>query len=255
VGNLYLLRLTYKLRPIERQLPTARDKKTREEADLIRMFSDAFASRTHHPSDIALARRLLSHEQAELIVAGLLRDHLGARPDAVEEATAARRARAPRPVEVAPVAPQAEAPRTPMRPSPPGRDAGPSSGRDPAVTHSIPEPPRTERSGERAGEDEVEPLREVPQTDPTSEDESPPEENGANELYVSVGRRDGAKPSDYHAVLEAAGIGPESLEYVRVRHRHAFVGVREGEVERALAALNGALIAGRRANAERARRA
>ncbi|HSU40746.1 MAG TPA: DEAD/DEAH box helicase, partial [Polyangiaceae bacterium] len=93
VGNLYLLRLTYKLRPIERQLPTARDKKTREETDLLRMFTDAFSARRTHPDDLALARRLLSHDEAETIIAGLLRDHLGARPDAVDEATAARRTR------------------------------------------------------------------------------------------------------------------------------------------------------------------
>lgn len=91
---------------------------------------------------------------------------------------------------------------------------------------------------------------------PGSADEAPPDkhERSDNELYVSVGRRDGAKPSDYHAVLEAAGITPENLEYVRVRHRHAFVGVRPESLERALTALNGATIAGRRANAERARR-
>jgi hypothetical protein len=74
-----------------------------------------------------------------------------------------------------------------------------------------------------------------------------------NEIYVSVGRRDGAKPSDYQAVLEAAGIGPDITEYVRVRHRHAFVGVRGGDqLDRVIAVLNGATIAGRRASAERA---
>jgi hypothetical protein len=43
-------------------------------------------------------------------------------------------------------------------------------------------------------------------------------------------------------------------EYIRVRHRHAFVSVQPEKVEQAIAALNGATIAGRRANAERARR-
>jgi hypothetical protein len=76
-----------------------------------------------------------------------------------------------------------------------------------------------------------------------------------NEIYVSVGRRDGAKPSDFQTVLADAGIGPESTEYIRVRHRHAFVSVNGEKLEQALSALNGAVIAGRRANAERARRA
>ena len=55
-------------------------------------------------------------------------------------------------------------------------------------------------------------------------------------------------------MLESAGIGPETAHYVRVRHRNTFVGVRDEDVERVLGVLNGAVIAGRRATAERARR-
>jgi len=78
IGNLYLLRLTYKVKPVERQLPSARELKTRAETDLLQLFVDAFAKRKTHPDDLALARRLLSHEQADTVIAGLLRDHLGA---------------------------------------------------------------------------------------------------------------------------------------------------------------------------------
>src|SRR4051794_23954005 len=92
IGNLYLLRLTYKIRPIEKQLPTAGEKKTRAEADIVLMLAEAFLPKPVHPDDLAIARRLLSHEGAEQIVAGLLRDHLGDRAEAVEEAAAARRA-------------------------------------------------------------------------------------------------------------------------------------------------------------------
>ncbi|HTA92452.1 MAG TPA: DEAD/DEAH box helicase, partial [Polyangiaceae bacterium] len=99
IGNLYLMRLTYKVKPVERQLPSAREMKTRAESDLLRLFVEAFEKRKTHPDDLALARRLLSHEQAETVIAGLLRDHLGARPEAAEEATAARRAKPPRAAE------------------------------------------------------------------------------------------------------------------------------------------------------------
>jgi hypothetical protein len=71
---------------------------------------------------------------------------------------------------------------------------------------------------------------------------------------VSVGRRDGAKPSDYQAVLEGAGLTEDEVGYVRVRHRHAFVGVKGEALERALGALHGAMIANRKATAEPARR-
>ena len=74
------------------------------------------------------------------------------------------------------------------------------------------------------------------------------------EIYVNVGRRDGAKPSDYQTALEGAGVGSEGTGYIRVRHRHAFVGVRHEFLERALEALNGATIAWKRASAEPAKR-
>ncbi len=92
VGGLYLLRLTYKIRPIEKQIPSEGELKTRAEADLVTMLVEAFAGRAPHADDLALARRLLTHELHDVIFAGLLRDHLGARPTAQQEATAARRA-------------------------------------------------------------------------------------------------------------------------------------------------------------------
>ena len=41
IGALYLMRLTYKIRPIERHLPSARERKTRAEADLVQIFVQA----------------------------------------------------------------------------------------------------------------------------------------------------------------------------------------------------------------------
>ncbi|MGK3994026.1 DEAD/DEAH box helicase [Sorangium sp. So ce1024] len=147
VGPLYILRLTYKIRPLEKQLPTEGELKTRAEADLVAMLAEAFLPKGTHPDDLSLARRLLTHDQAEAIVAGLLRDHLGARPTAQEEASAARRAQQPR------AAREAALPST--RPEPAargdrgeGRAARESSPRaaDSAEPRS---PPETERSSER----------------------------------------------------------------------------------------------------------
>ena len=70
------------------------------------------------------------------------------------------------------------------------------------------------------------------------------------ELYASVGRRQGAKPSDYERQLQEAGVPAESVAYVRVRHRNAFVGIDKNELERALGALDGATIGGTRVKAE-----
>jgi ATP-dependent RNA helicase DeaD len=126
VGHLYMLRLTYKIRPIERMLPTKGELKTRAEADIVTFLADAYAGRTADAMHLAVARRLFTHEQAESIVAGLLADHLGANaaPDPIQDAADARRAKNP------PPAPVVEAP--PARRDEP-RDA-----------------PRTLRDGERA---------------------------------------------------------------------------------------------------------
>jgi ATP-dependent RNA helicase DeaD len=278
VGNLYLLRLTYKLRPIERQLPTARDKKTREEADLLRMFADAFSARRPHPDDRALARRLLSHDEAEVILAGLLRDHLGARPDALDEATAARRTRTTKNLAASDEQEPDGAPgeRRRDRSRERGRESGERTRDSGERQRSRPEPPgerqrsRPEPPAERRlqvavaepvlpPEPSIEPppLIGIADEAPNAEAAEPPDAAfvpSGSEIYVSVGRRDGAKPSDFQSVLENAGIGAESTEYIRVRHRHAFVSVQPEKLDQAIAALNGAVIAGRRANAERARR-
>ncbi len=78
-------------------------------------------------------------------------------------------------------------------------------------------------------------------------------DEGLSEIFVNVGRRDGATPADFHAVLEGGGLPTDATDYVRVRHRHAFVGTRKELLERVLQVLNGATIAGRTAAAEIAR--
>ncbi len=351
VGNLYLLRLTYKLRPIERKLPSALELKTRQETDLLRLFEEGFASRRPHPEDLALARRLLTHESADVILAGLLRDHLGVRPEAVEEAKAARRARSPERVETPAASrptpraerreerPREERPRAERREERPReerpreerpreerpreerpRDERPREER-PREARAVDDRPRDDRPREERSADDrprddrprgersrgrrsearrrpepqhgpetvgsvqiharppelepaseaVEPTRPAGEVEPAaapvvvtlerngsevSEPAIEPDEGipeGVAEIYVSVGRRDGAKPSDYESLLERAGLA-EQTDYVRVRHRHAFVGVKSEHFVAALAALQGATIAGKRAEAERARR-
>jgi ATP-dependent RNA helicase DeaD len=69
-----------------------------------------------------------------------------------------------------------------------------------------------------------------------------------------VGRKDGAKASDFYTVLEQrAGITIDDTDYVNVRQRHTFIGLPKDLLSRALDALNGAVIAGREATAEPSR--
>ncbi len=415
VGGLYLLRLTYKIRPIEKQIPTEGELKTRAEADLVTMLVEAFtaagsAGRGVHPDDLALARRLLTHEQSDVIFAGLLRDHLGARPTVKQEAAAARRATRPvppapppRPVKVVapvaaapvpmaetpkppvaaapkpavpvetprapvavaplppPVLPRPEAPRAPVpvaeapkpfveaprplpsadrRPDDRGRDD--RRNRDGRATPpaDAPRPPRRPRREDylpvsagggshegqadprhppqrhsdfstwqpaaEEGDDEpilghevaaaegfrprgdrdrdrdrgrrapfpppvapspgaaVRPALPTPAASPIAPAPRPPAAPQAEaadvsdadyaEIYVNIGRRDGARASDYQGILtERAGIDRANVRRIRVRERNAFVSVRREDLGRALAALNGATLAGRVAMAEQAR--
>lgn len=95
VGNLYMLRLTYKIFPVERDLPRAGDLQTRREADLVDFLYQAFSRQPGLDKDRSLARRVLQSELSEIIVAGLLRDHLGGHPRTEAEAGEARRSAAP----------------------------------------------------------------------------------------------------------------------------------------------------------------
>jgi ATP-dependent RNA helicase DeaD len=194
----------------------------------------------------------------------LVRDHLGARPEAAEEATAARRARAPASTAGQGEPPQERAPDA-ERPRFERDERGPRRGFD--------RPRRGRRRSELGHEPfeyKVEPFDAV--TPPPDAEATPPESEPGHapaeldgdeasasdaedlaEVYVNVGRRDGAQPGDFHAALKESGLGPEATDYVRVRHRHSFVGTRRELVERVLQALNGATIAGKQAVAEIAR--
>jgi ATP-dependent RNA helicase DeaD len=255
IGNLYLLRLTYKIRPIEKQLPTAGELKTREEADLVQMLADAFLTVPAHPEDLALARRLFSHDSAEHIVAGLLRDHLGARPEAVEEAAAARRSKVggvperPEPPHTAAIGSgplkEAEEPRATVARGGAAGDAQKDAERVRDRGRS-----RRDRAPRRATEADEDALRvrwvEEPQfaaTDATFA-----------EIFVNIGRQDGVTAADLQRVLtETAQISRAETGRIRVRDRTSFVSVKRELLPKALAALNGASFGGKVAQAEPAR--
>jgi len=300
IGNLYILRLTYKIRPLERQLPSAGELKTRQETDLVDMFRDAFASKVAHPDDIALARRLLTHPSIEPILAGLLRDHLGAREatgqDPKTEAAEARRAKNPRPVpleEVPEARPAAVRPAVPSAPRLESRAAranratlregqrrdeqpreerdgtgakpaeGPGRGRGRRVPHAsfATWEPTAEKDDdqpifrevgapERARMPEPPPLPGTSEGPVTSSRHEP--ETGV-QLFVNVGRRDGAKASDLQAMLEAAGFARDQIGPIRVRDRNSFISLPKDAVEKGIAAFAGKTFGSRGIVAEVAR--
>lgn len=251
VGGLYLLRLTFKIRPIERQIPTEGELKTRAEADLVSMLAEAFATRAPHPEDLALARRLLTHEQCDAVLAGLLRDHLGARPTAREDAASARRASRAIPVKAetpAPVAapkrvaePRAAEPRPSApepRPSASGKEARPAAftitqAEPPAVSPVEARPPTQEARPLASGPDSRPSASSAePRQEPKREEERPPrgrEESGRGErrprpnLDARRGRGEGrGRPrEEFTPVAAAEGSREGAADPQRSPQRHA----------------------------------
>jgi ATP-dependent RNA helicase DeaD len=295
VGHLYILRLTYKIRPIEKQLPSDQELKTRGEHDLVTMFAEAFKGEAH-PDDLALARRLLTHPDCDAIIAGLLRTNLGARAaegvNPKTEAAEARRAKnpAPLPVPVMPVAiyrAQAEAVTAPPPPpraidgaparEPRRPERAPRRGEKARVPHasftnweppsekdddqpilSVVDPPlpKFEVSAVRA--DLVIPPIVMPRPAPPAKtndaSDAPEDEPGFAQIFVNVGRRDGAKAGDIQRLLtEAGGIARSDTGRIRVRDRNTFVSIRKEAIEKAIAALAGQVVGGRSIIAELAR--
>jgi ATP-dependent RNA helicase DeaD len=211
--------------------------RTREESDVVAMFADAYATKPVHPDDLSLARRLMTHTAAENIIAGLLRDHLGARKDDPKTAAAeARRAKNPAPVATPPAV--ASTVHAAPVPAPPVRV-----------------PPRPRREEARREEPS---RREEPRHEPRPEDpaaaESREDEPGFVRLFLNVGRRDGARAQDLQQMLtDHAGITRDHTGRIRIRDRVTFVSVREDDVTKAIAALAGRTIGGRTVVAEPAK--
>src|SRR5690606_1228431 len=262
---------------------------------------------------------LLTHEAAEVVVAGLLRAHLGARPETQESAAALRRSRLPAPL----LEDDASAPKErkerrerrerrgrsdDARTRGEGRSRGEGDGRveerdknkekdkdkretkraaederredallaegrppdftEPSAAESEGEPRELGASGGRRRERgngaaaRVEGHRDEGHRDEGPRDEGRSRRGARDEaedqddvvrLFVNLGRKHGLRREDVSEVLEEQGFDEEDVVFVKVRERHTFVGVPADLDKRASQALDGALIRGKTAQAERAR--
>jgi ATP-dependent RNA helicase DeaD len=265
IGNLYLLRLTYHIRPIEKQLPSAGEMKTRAEMDVVQLFVEAFAGRPAHEGDLSLARRVLTHDDAERIVAGLLRDHLGARgDDAPAVAAEARRAKNPAPADAVTLPPPPLPPPRvpPPRPPPPSSPRAPSEPRA-AAPPAVREPRRGRAPSRERAERAEDPANRLPGVtvsdlpsavnDSATPDAAAPAHEATLQLFINVGRREGVRGPDLEKFLSERGVPLEDLNGIRIRDRMTFILVRREHFDRAIAALTGQTIGGRTVVAELAR--
>jgi hypothetical protein len=269
-------------------------------------------------ADRSLVRRLLTHERAETIIAGLLRRHLDAQSGAapLKAVTApaddpvriARRRRRLTREEVPPTAPPASRPtaqeRGPRRASsvearPARRSAAedaPSAEARPARHSAAEDAPVAEARPARRNAEEDAPVAEgrrsrtrrrdtrgrdaeesftsegisyqvrsiadgdvVADSDAASTNGNASTPTGdhwdgpVDEVFINVGRDDGARAEDVEDVLGGSEVPAGDIAYVRVRQRHTFIGVRKGLLEQVVTALNGQRIADREVEAQPAR--
>jgi ATP-dependent RNA helicase DeaD len=336
IGNLYYLRLEYKIHPTERQLPTEQELRTRAETETLLALAEQLPRAQH--AELSLARRLLTHDQADVIIAGLLQARLAAvaTPGTVltrspeSRQSRARETNTPTPVRATTRTPRdAEGEAAPPVMSPrvrnrsetiarKPRSAAPSSaaasgsaavpgtasastasatigsasvasaGISPAgiapasitsatrnVSPAQASPQHATRPSNYLEEGISYEVRDVSAADlaalgadaaksapsRNSGENSREERQSANgewggavdEVFINVGRDDGATTEDLHRELQVAGIAAEDTAYVRIRQRHTFVGVRQGLLERTVVALNGRQIANRAVEAQPAR--
>jgi ATP-dependent RNA helicase DeaD len=254
LGALYYLRLTFKIFPIERSIPSATELKTRQEADRLSLLTEAFKS-APLDENRDVVRRLLTHPDSERILSGLVRSFFsGVTFDVDEAAAAARRERTITPVPKAAGAdeafdeegeedaPSAGAPGKRKRRRRKGRSDG-SAGEPANLTVTS------------AAADDAPPHME--DDEPISEgllDEPPPVLEDMTTLYFNVGKRDGLEPRDLATLLvNTCGLGAEDIGRVRVKDRHTFVGVPTERADAVISSLQGQSIKNRALQVERAR--
>ncbi len=170
-----------------------------------------------------MARRLLTHPDAERIIGGLLTAFFGNREDVDEEAAEARRDRRPAPVET--------------------KDDGEKKKKKKKKDSSKKKRKKKEEKEEKAAAEEAD-------SGGNAQDEAPRKgdapdkrddgDEGMTRLYVNLGRRDGLRAGDIARLLrDSCSLERAEIGRVRVRDKHAFVDVQTDRVDHVLSTLPG----------------
>jgi ATP-dependent RNA helicase DeaD len=236
VGNLYFLKLTYKITPIERELPTRGDLEVQQESDLLATLITDYRDDVDERL-LSLARRVLHHAHGTEIVATLLGKYLLETPEAATIGESARRDRQGSP---------AFKEGAPARRRPSGRE---QRGADSSSDNSNGARSRPQRSNDVAPP----PSDDEPTTSEGVDDS--PDQMEFKEIYLNVGRRDGVRSLDIVRLLEGADINRGLIDKIRIRDRSTFIAVRADLQENALSVLNGSMLGSRVTLAEPAKRA
>ncbi|HUT78761.1 MAG TPA: DEAD/DEAH box helicase, partial [Polyangia bacterium] len=263
IGNLYFLRLTYKIFPVERQLPTrSNEARGRELAlldDLRRRVAGADCE-VHR----GLARRVLQSIDAEQLVVGLLASWFGQPEeppaggqedrDAAGPSRRSRRRRGRgRPEDGAfagagePVAPM-------VQPEPePEPESAPEPEPEPAPEPE-PEPearPKPDTAKARDTEAEQQAVREREVAASRIAHPADEQDGRLREIYLDAGRKDGLRISTLmKEIVDRSGLPRTAIGRVRMLTRATFVAVPEDSFEAVLRVLCELQVDGRRLIAE-----
>jgi ATP-dependent RNA helicase DeaD len=246
VGNLYFLRLTYRIHPIERELPTEGELAALRESDLLRTLVSEYRAEIDGEC-LSLARRVVNHVHGLEIVATLLGKVLTDRKAASDSGQQVRRSRRAAPPES--VKDDSPPPTSRVRTR---REAG-ETGRGGRRSRATEATERRQPVGEQPGVEIAAPVASAETEQPRDAD-APGEPAEIREIYLNVGRRDGVRRVEIERLLDGGGVPREHVDKVRVRDRSTFVGVRAELQAAALAALDGARFGDRVVLAEPAKR-
>lgn len=250
IGNLYYLRLTYKIHPVEKTLPDTKAALKTAELDRMQKLRDRFTGGVD--KEFAnLSKRLITDVRAERIVAGMLQHYFQSMNGAGAQGE--------------------EVPRVEKKEGPAEhREARPNPGRDeekkvegdgepaPAQNKTSVAPPDRPSVRERTPSKQPPApprMREVPRhSEPArgSKSSMPPRETGSeSEIYIDAGRKDGLRIAFLmNEIMRLTGIPRTALGKVRMLTRSAFIAVPDDHYESVLEALGKIEIDGRRLNAE-----
>ena len=264
IGSLYLLRLTYKLRPIERELPTDEEIQARASADLLSTLVEGYGERKPSADALGLAARLATHEQYAAIVASMLEERFPSLAEATQVVTQKSRAKlAPPPEEAERPRPAQRARRTSTterasqdrhasQEARVPRDMNDTGGtRDARPNHDMHASQEARASQDRHASQEARAPRERRPREAAEAITTPSRPEA--QVFLDIGTRQGLTRAHVVDVLTRAGLSADALGQARIRDDMSFVAVAEGETDKAIEALAAWEFAGKSVRAERAR--
>ncbi len=235
VGSVYMLRLTYGIRPVERSLPSAAEERTRRETEQLARLRVTAKQQPLDESARTLTRRILAHDDAELLIGSLLTRYLR---EATELALDRQNA-APTPVIATPAATQPVPAATPRK-----EPVQASAATDVTATPVASVPKKRE---------ELDRPRRIPVhggADPGVEPETV--ESDMEDVRVAVGKRDGARGGELIRMLrDLANIGKRDVGNIKVYDRFAVIPMRSDVVDQVIEALKDATLGDRPLSPER----